>query len=219
VATIVKLDDKKNSTVFQLRWPALVLALAIMLTPLGQWLESSMTSHVLIEMPLLIGIGLVFGCCVERKFSKLLFDFNAGGIAGVLIATFTLAFWMIPRWLDLSLTDPVVALGKYLSLIGLVGIPLAWSWSRMHVITRAVVKIEFLSMLFRIGWLYLIWPERLCNSYLLQDQVWLGWGFLLLGISLTISWLLPVFFGSPGVAGVYVSDTVELHQKAGSTME
>ena len=65
---------------------------------------------------------------------------------------------------------------------------------------RGLVKIEFLAMCFRLGWLYLISPDRLCNSYLLDDQVLLGRGLLVLGVALSITWLYPVFFGAWSVA-------------------
>ena len=37
-------------------------------------------------------------------------------------------------------------------------------------VTRGVFKIALLSMPQRLGWLYLISPNRLCNHYLLSDQ-------------------------------------------------
>ncbi len=174
----------------------LAFAAAIAISPLTFLLESTMVSHVLIEIPLFIALGVMAGRCLQPLLQRLLTPVNGGGIPGILVASFGLAFWMIPRWLDASLSDPMIAAAKYASLVGLVGIPLAWSWSRLHPVARGVVKIEFLSMLLRLGWLYLISPDRFCNNYLLSDQVWLGRGFLLLGLVLSIAWLVPVFFGS-----------------------
>lgn len=171
----------------------------IAFSPVGAWLESTMTTHVLLEIPLLVCIGVVLGAQLGSRCESALRYLNAGGISGILLASFTLAFWMIPRWLDTALSEPFVAGMKYTSLIALAGIPLALSWPMAHVITRAVVKIEFLTMLFRLGWLYLISPERLCNNYLLSDQVWLGKGFLVIGLALAVTWLLPVFFGHDSV--------------------
>ncbi len=176
--------------------PAIAIGVwaAIALTPIGRWLESTMAGHVLIEIPLLVAAGIALGARIETHLARLLRPCNGGGIPGVLIAAFALAFWMIPRWLDAALTDALLAMAKYVSLTCLVGMPLAWSWSRMHPIARGVVKVEFLAMLFRLGWLYLISPDRLCNNYLLDDQMRLGQGFLALGGALTIIWLVPVFF-------------------------
>ena len=170
--------------------------LAITLTPVGAALEATMTGHVLVEIPLLVAVGVILGARVEPYLLRVLAPFNACGIPGILVATFALAFWMIPRWLDASLTDPAVAFAKYVSLVLLVGMPLAWSWQRLHPIARGVVKIEFISMLFRLGWLYLVSPERLCNNYLLGDQIWLGRGFLVAGVVLAVAWLVPLFLDS-----------------------
>ena len=178
-------------------WKGMVLlllgAIALFLSPFRVWLESSMTSHILIEFPLLVAVGYIFGLMISNRLPKFITAMNAGGIAGILLCTFCLSFWMIPRWLDESLLSSTVAMAKYASLILLVGIPLALSWDRMHSITRGVVKIEFLSMLFRLGWLYLISPERFCNNYLLGDQALLGQGMLVLGLTLSLTWLIPLF--------------------------
>ncbi len=166
----------------------------ITLSPLGHWLESSMPMHVLVEIPLLIISGAILGKLMERPLKHISRQINIGGITGMLIASFTLAVWMVPRWLDASLTLQWVAWSKYLSLPLLVGLPLSISWSQLHPIARGVVKIEFLSMLFRLGWLYIISPERLCNNYLLDEQELLGQGFLIIGAALSVTWLIPVFF-------------------------
>ena len=183
-------------------WVAVALAAwaAVALTPFGTWLESRLLSHVLVEIPLLVAVGFVLGQRIEPHWRKALEPLNGAGIPGILLVTFALAFWMIPRWLDASLQAPAVAAAKYASLVALAGMPLAWSWRRLHPIARALVKIEFLAMCFRLGWLYLISPDRLCNSYLLDDQVLLGRGLLVLGVALSITWLYPVFFGAWSVA-------------------
>ena len=141
-------------------------------------------------------VGFVLGRRIAPRLRKVLEPLNGGGIPGILVVTFALAFWMIPRWLDASLQAPEVAAAKYVSLVALAGMPLAWSWDRLHPIARGLVKIEFLAMCFRLGWLYLISPDRLCNSYLIDDQVLLGRGLLVIGIALSITWLYPVFFGA-----------------------
>ena len=169
---------------------------AIALGPPGTWLEASLATHVLVEIPLLVAVGFVLGRSVEPRWQKVLEPLNGGGIAGILMVSFALAFWMIPRWLDASLQAPEIAAAKYISLVVLAGMPLAWSWRRLHPIARGLVKIEFLAMCFRLGWLYLISPDRLCNSYLIDDQVLLGQGFLVVGITLSVTWLYPVFFGA-----------------------
>lgn len=167
--------------------------LALVATPLKSSLESTMASHVLIEIPILILIGVGLGQVILSFNKNFLLEFDRGGIAGILITSFTIGFWMIPRWLDASLVDDHVSIAKFMSLVFLAGLPLAISWRRLGFIARGVVKIEFLGMLFRLGWLYLISPNRLCNSYLIEDQIWLGKGFLILGITFSVSWIIPLF--------------------------
>ena len=174
---------------------AVGLLLAIVATPLGSALATTMVGHVLVQIPLLVAVGFALGRYLEPNIDGILLRWNAGGIPGILLASFAIGFWMIPRWLDGSLTSTATEAAKYASLVLLAGLPLAWSWARLHPIARGVVKIEFLAMLFRLGWLYLISPDRLCNSYLLTDQTWLGRGLVLMAIALSITWLVPVFFG------------------------
>lgn len=180
-----------------INYPAIVgvlLSAGLLLSPLRGFLEQSMVGHILIEYPLLILSGVLIGIHINHHAKRAINFFNLGGIPGIILASFSLAFWMIPRWMDASLNDPKIAIMKYCCLIFLVGIPIALSWSRLHFITKAVVKIEFLTMLLRLGWIYMISPIRLCNNYLLDQQTFLGEGFLIIGLALGIAWLLPLFF-------------------------
>ena len=172
----------------------------VTLTPIGAWMTTSLVGHVLVQIPLLVMSGVLLGARLTTTLSPTLDRWNAGGIPGLLLISFTLAFWMIPRWLDASLVSASVAWVKYSSLALLAGVPLVLSWPRLHPITKGLAKMEFLAMLLRLGWLYLISPERLCNNYLLNDQLWLGRSMILVAIALGITWLVPVFFGSLAAA-------------------
>ena len=168
-----------------------VLWLLIALTPAGSFLEASLLSHVLVEIPLLIFIGITIGSLMRQRMPRIL---DSISIPCVLLASFTLVFWMIPRWLDASLNDEFVAFIKYTSVPLLIGIPLALCWRNLHPIARGVVKIEFLAMLFRLGWIYLVAPDRLCNNYLLSEQQQLGNMLIILGFLVGMIWLGQVFF-------------------------
>ena len=168
-----------------------VLWLLIALTPVGSSLEASLLMHVLVEIPLLTCIGIAAGSLMKPRMSGIL---NSISIPCVLLASFTLAFWMIPRWLDASLNDELVAFMKYASVPLLIGIPLALCWQSLHPVARGVVKIEFLAMLFRLGWIYLVAPDRLCNNYLLGEQRQLGNMLVILGFLVGTTWLAQVFF-------------------------
>jgi len=188
------------------------LLLAIVATPLGPTMTATMPGHVLLQIPLLVAVGVLLGRWLAPWIETRLGPWNAGGIPGILLASFAVGFWMIPRWLDGALTSTTVEAAKVASLVLLAGMPLALSWQRLHPIARGVVKIELLAMLFRLGWLYLISPERFCNNYLLTDQVWLGRGMIAVAIALSITWLVPVFFGEielPRTAGPRVAERTD----------
>ena len=170
---------------------ALAAWLLIMLTPAGAWLEATLLGHVAVEIPLLVCFGVIAGNRLKPRLARIL---GAAALPCILLACFTLAFWMIPRWLDASVNDAVIAWVKYLSLPILAGIPLALGWNALHPIARGVVKLEFLAMLFRLGWLYLVSPDRLCNNYLLSEQQQLGHAFIILGLVCGMMWLTRLFF-------------------------
>ena len=173
------------------------LWLFIAATPAGAYLEASLLSHVLIEIPLLIVIGMIAGALLKQHLTGVL---DVISIPGILLACFTLAFWMIPRWLDASVNDEFIASMKYLSLPALAGAPLALCWRNLHPVARGVVKIELLAMLLRLGWLYLVSPDRLCNNYLLSEQQELGYAFIVLASAAGIIWLYQAFFGRQQIA-------------------
>ncbi|GAB2891952.1 hypothetical protein LSG25_09390 [Paralcaligenes sp. KSB-10] len=168
--------------------------LVLLAPPLRHILESSMTGQMLLQIPLLIGVGLLLRQALPARALSIVASCNYQGIAGLLLASVISAFWMLPLALDASVTEPFIAAAKYLSVPLLIGLPLALSWPRMGFIVRGVFLLELTASFFRLGWLYLIWPGRLCNNYLLDDQqrlgqymLWIG-GALLLGIAIKLIW-------------------------------
>jgi len=156
--------------------------------------ETSMLNNVLVGYPLLTYCGWQLGSCLKIEHHWLNSAINYKGVTGVLVASFALAFWMIPNWMDLAASEWPIQLLKHLSLFALVGLPLGMSWSQSNFVIRGFVKIEFLSMLLRLGWIYLISPTRLCNIYSLGEQVLLGKAFLSIAAILTFYYLYPLFF-------------------------
>jgi hypothetical protein len=74
----------------------------------------------------------------------------------------------------------------------LIGLPLSISWPSAGFVVRGVFLVEVIATAFRLGWLYLASPQRLCSNYLLGDQQWLGKIMLGVGaaISLMVAWNL-----------------------------
>jgi len=65
----------------------------------------------------------------------------------------------------------------------------------MGFIVRGVFVVECIATLFRLGWLYLISPERLCNLYLLEDQQQLGQWLMLIGAALFLAVACKLVWG------------------------
>lgn len=169
-----------------------LLLLLLAAPPLLRILEASMTAQMLVQIPLLAVAGVLLGKSLPEAAASRIEPWNRGGATGVVVITFASACWMLPLSLDAAVVSPAVDLAKFLTVPLLIGVPLALSWPRMSFVLRGVLLFEALATLFRMGWLYLISPLRLCNSYGLSDQQRLGEWLLLAGVALLlcIGWRL-----------------------------
>jgi len=183
---------------------ASALWLALATPPARAWLEASMTLHMLVQLPLLAGIGYYMGRVwlqsppdgsAARALGGVQ-SFNAGGITGLLGATFVMVLWMLPRFLDLARLDAPVDALKYLSVTA-AGVAVALSWPRLPAIARAVVHLEVIATLFRFGWGYLAAEERLCLAYLAGDQQRAGELLLWFGVAYAVAVAWRPMFGHP----------------------
>lgn len=165
---------------------AAVLFLALLAPPVKHALEVSMTTQMLVQIPLLVCVGWLLRAAMPTRALALTASWDYRGLTGLVLASVAAVFWLLPRWLDAGVTEPRMAGAKYLTVPLLIGLPLAVSWPRMSFVVRGVFLLEFIATLFRMGWLYLIWPDRLCNNYLLNDQQRLGQYLVLIGVSFCI---------------------------------
>ena len=147
-------------------------------------LEATMTLQMLAQMPLLALAGWWFAHGTPSWLARHIGDWNHHGISGLLLASLTGMVWMLPLAMDAALDVSWVTLAKFLSIPLLIGAPVALSWPRAGFVVRGVVLLEVTATAFRLGWLYLISPVRLCSNYLLDDQQQLG--KILLGIGVVI---------------------------------
>ena len=155
---------------------ALLATLA--LPPVGAALESSMTGHMLVQLPMLaLAGGLIARGSAGAKGCPAL-GFNAGGVAGLLLAAFALACWMLPRSLDAALTHAAVEAAKFIFVPLLVGASLAVSWPIAGPLARGLAWAHLIAMLATLGWVYQAAPVRLCVGYRLDQQETLGWALL-----------------------------------------
>jgi hypothetical protein len=181
------------------------LWLALATPPLRAWLESSMTLHMLAQLPLLAVIGYVAGKAwlrsgptdIAGRALGCVQPFNAGGVTGIITASFVMVLWMLPRFLDAARLDPAADAIKFIA-VPLAGLAIALSWPRLPVIAKAVVHLEVIATLLRFGWGYLAAEERLCLAYLADDQQMTGTILLWLGLvySIAVTWR-PLFGGAP----------------------
>lgn len=182
-------------------WLTALLWLALALPPARALLEASMARQMLMQMPLLALVGWWLAAALPASWRDAIGSANAHGINGFLLASFTGMLWMVPRMLDESLDLPWVELAKFTSIPLLIGLPLALSWPRAGFVLRAAVLVEAIATTFRLAWLYLASPVRLCSSYLLDDQQRLGQGLLALGIALCVLLGCKLMWGHIRVEG------------------
>lgn len=171
---------------------AALLWIGLAVPPVQHALQATMTLQMLVQIPLLALAGWLAAAAVPARAGDAIGRWNAGGVSGLLLASLASMVWMVPRALDAALDDPLVALAKFLSVPLLIGAPLALSWPRMGFVVRGVFLVELIATAFRLGWLYLVSPERLCSNYLLGDQQQLGTILLVIGgaLALFLAWKL-----------------------------
>lgn len=176
----------------------IALPAVLALPPLRSWLESSMTLHMLVQMPLLATAGFVSVAALPASCSRALANAVGGTVPCVLFASLASMFWMVPRALDLALAEPAMELAKFAVLPLLVGAPLGLAWPRIGVLGHGFVWANLASMLMVLGWLYRAAPVRVCNAYAVSGQLQAGEWMILLALVICIGWLATLLAGSPG---------------------
>ncbi len=171
---------------------ALGMLAVLALPPVRAALEASMSTHMLIQFPLLAAAGYLIAGALPARWSALAERWNAYGITGLLACALVLSLLMIPRLLDLALVDARIEALKGLSLLAC-GAALRLSWRRAGLLVQGFFLGNVLPMTAVAGQLYQDSPLRLCNAYLLDDQVRLGQALVLLAIAVGIGWIAHLF--------------------------
>lgn len=173
-------------------WFGSVLWLALALPPVRHALEATMTLQMLVQIPLLALAGYRLRPLLPQRVTNSLAAWNRGGVSGLLLVSLTAMIWMLPRTMDAALGVPWVEMAKFITVPLLVGLPLTISWPCTGFVVRGVFLAEVIATAFRLGWLYLVSPQRLCSNYLLGDQQRLGECMLAIGSAffLWIAWKL-----------------------------
>lgn len=167
------------------------------LWPVRAALERDMALHMVVQLPLLIGIGVLLAGIIRPREPRWLAEADWLGIPGLTLVLCATSFWMLPRLLDAAIADPRIDLGKFLSLPLLAGLPLGLSWRRMPALGRAFLWANFIPKLGAVGGLYLAAPIRLCAYYRLDQQEAAGWALISVAAALAMLWLLAALVGWP----------------------
>lgn len=173
-------------------WAGALFWIVLALPPVRLPLQATMTGQMLVQIPLLSAAGWLLAGTVPGRVDAALARWNEEGIPGAVLASMAGAVWMLPRMMDASVDHAGFAFAKFASVPLLIGAPLALSWPRMGFVVRGVFLLEVVATAFRLAWLYLVSPVRLCSNYLLGDQQRLGEGLLALGVvmCLALAWQL-----------------------------
>lgn len=164
------------------RYAALGVGLLFLLTlpPVRHLMESHMVGQMLVQLPLLVLAGFFIGEAIKTKIPVDQNSTKSSGVAGILLVIFTISYWMLPRAIDASINDVWFGILKYSTLPLLAGIPLSLCWRKLHPLWKNFVWANNISMFGVMGWLFIISPVRLCNNYLLGQQILVGQIFLLI---------------------------------------
>lgn len=172
------------------------LVFVILATPWTRHgLERVMVTHMLVQIPLLIVAGVLTAQAVPASVRTRIASWNARGIAGTLLALIVSSWWMIPRALDWALASSAMEAAKFVTLPLFVGAPLALSWSSLGSVGRGFVIANVLPMWAVVGWAYIVAPVRVCNYYLVDQQVTTGVGLVLLSVAIGVATCSVVFRG------------------------
>ena len=198
----------------------LALYLVLVAPPIAAWLERTMAGHMLLQVPLLALAGGLVARGIFGRHGAGLAGFNAAGIAGLLVAVFVAAVWMLPRTLDAALRDPLVEAAKFTSVPLLIGAPLALSWPLLPPVARAFVWANVISHAAVLGWLYRAAPDRLCARYLFDQQATVGAVLLIIAAVLLFALASYAIAGSPWQGRTVGAASIELaHPPLGDIRE
>ena len=175
-------------------WVSFLIYVFIAAPITRSFLEQSMLTHMLVQIPLLALCGALVTSHFADKFNLQLAYHYA--LPLLIIALTTTMFWMLPRNLDASLEYVSFEILKFISLPIFLGATVILGWKNSGTLTKSFVITNLISMLVVLAWLYIEAPIRLCNYYLVDEQKLVGI-YLLYGTAcISLYWLVKLFVGS-----------------------
>jgi hypothetical protein len=139
-----------------------------------------------VQIPLLAVAGGFAARFVPVTQRASLARWNQCGVTGTILALIVSTWWMVPRALDGALSSGMMEVAKFVSLPLLVGVPLALSWRELPFVGKGFALANVFPMWAVVGWLYVAAPTRLCNYYLLDQQVVAGYGLIAASIAASL---------------------------------
>lgn len=177
-----------------MRWrlacAAFPLALLLLMPTVRGWLESRMSLHMALELPLLLLLGWLLAGALPGS-GRLAGRIDAQGLLSGAAVSCVLAYWMIPSALDLALLDEGVAAAKYALWLA-AGACLQGVGRRAPPLFAAFLLLNAAWMMATAGLLYLEAEQALCVNYLLDDQHAAGWALLAWSALLALRALLQL---------------------------
>ena len=167
----------------------MILLLVMLLPPIRRATEASMTAHMLVQYTSLLLAGGLLAEGLPARWQQAVQRWNELGIAGLVGSALALAVLMVPRVLDLALTDLRVECLKLVALV-LTGAALRLSWQRAGPLVQAFFLGNLLPMMVVVGTLYQDSATRVCNAYRLDDQQDLGLALVWVAVGVLTLWLL-----------------------------
>lgn len=83
---------------------ACVAALVLLVSPPGRArLEASLVTHMLVQMPILVLVGVGLGRLSAAAAALYVAAWNRGGVTGLMLVLAVAMFWMLPRSMDSAL--------------------------------------------------------------------------------------------------------------------
>jgi len=167
------------------------LALTVVAITCRRPLESTMARHMLLQIPLLIAAGSCIALGLRRTgiaaLAGRLRVWDENGVTGLFAFLLVSVYWMIPKALDSAALSLATDTGKFVSLL-LAGLLLPASLARANIVIQLFFIGNFASMTAIAGMLYQDSPRRLCNLYLIDDQMIAGTGLVTLAIAVAVAW-------------------------------
>ena len=169
-------------------WLVTLVPLLFLIDPFRQWTESRMAWHMLLQFPLLLVSGACLAALSRERAEWLRWyeRIDAHGLLGATLASCVLAYWMIPAALDMALLSEPSRAAKYTSL-WCAGFALGLSHPRISDEIALFFVGTLAWMMATAGLIYQTLPQRLCVSYLIDEQRRTGAGLVAAAVLLGLA--------------------------------